>query len=86
MFKKWTHPNKYESMGMECDFKPSNIMGENKYTKLKYYQIFYKVRYFDKTFILRIIFNFNLGDLSLVSHNYVSIFLLFWTVRLLNCM
>jgi len=29
-------------------------MGEDKNIKLKYYQIVYKVRYFDKTFIVNI--------------------------------
>lgn len=46
--------NEYESIEIECDFQSSNVMGEDKNIKLKYYQILYKVRYFDKSFIINI--------------------------------
>ncbi|CAI6356794.1 unnamed protein product [Macrosiphum euphorbiae] len=32
----------YESIEIECDFQSSNVMGEDKNIKLKYYQIVYK--------------------------------------------
>jgi len=47
--------NEYQSIEVECDFQPSNVMGEDKNIKLKYYRIVYKVRYFEKKiFIINI--------------------------------
>lgn len=44
--------SEYQSIELECDFQPSNVMGEDKNIKLKYYQMVYKVRYFEKKCLL----------------------------------
>ncbi|KAL5238474.1 hypothetical protein ACI65C_005884 [Semiaphis heraclei] len=40
--------SEYQSIELECDFQPSNVMGEDKNIKLKYYQMVYKTLQEDK--------------------------------------